>query len=456
MIAISRTLACLALALGLPMAGVARADAPDLAGKWMLVVQSYGDDEFVIIDVKKEGDSYSAKPISSQRFFDESAIEGIALKDQALEVTFKVGNSKYPFRGTLAAPNAATGTLFFRNQINPAKLIRTNAEKVADIPARVILSKLSTAQREPDFKARVGKLREIIAANPKNVTLYRVYEVLLQLAGKAALPADEVKKLIETWIADAQPYGPDWTNEIRIDAVGALVAQKEYAPLAFELAEAAEKSLGEQATPGRRAKVVELLVVAAEAAGKADVAKSSRERLEQILVAADEEYKKSLPPFHPEPFARPESGSARVALIEMFTGSECPPCVAADLAFDSLIESTKPTEVVALQYHLHIPGPDPMTNAASEERAKYYGVGSTPSPYFNGKAEEKVRGGGAGPGPGAEIWAVSGPPRRVDEGPAGGNDRPCRDGIGRRDRDQGECQGGNPQGWEAPAPARPG
>lgn len=394
MIAISRTLACLALALGFPAATHARADAPDLAGKWMLVVQSYGDDEFVIIDVKKEGEAYSAKPLSAQRFFDGASVEGIAPKDQALEIIFKVGGLKYAFRGAFADPNAAHGTLFFNKRVNPAKLVRTDAEKVADLPSRTILSKLSIASREPDFKARAGKIREVIAANPKSVTLFHAYESLLQLAGKAQLPADEVKKLVETWIADAQPYGPDWANEIRIKAVGALNGQKEYAPIAFELAEAADKSLGEQATATQRGKVAELLAVAAEAAGKADAAKSARERLEQILVAGDEEYKKSLPPFHPEPFARPESGSGRVALIEMFTGSECPPCVAADLAFDALIESTKPTEVVALQYHLHIPGPDPMTNRVAEERAKYYQARSTPSPFFNGKAEEKVRGGG--------------------------------------------------------------
>ena len=49
----------------------------------------------------------------------------------------------------------------------------------------------------------------------------------------------------------------------------------------------------------------------------------------------------------------------------------------------------KPTEFIGLQYHLHIPGPDPLTNNDTEERQKYYGsaIRGTPSTFFNGKDE---------------------------------------------------------------------
>jgi hypothetical protein len=51
--------------------------------------------------------------------------------------------------------------------------------------------------------------------------------------------------------------------------------------------------------------------------------------------------------------------------------------------------------VISLQYHLHIPGPDPLTNADSVERSKYYGddLTGTPTTIFNGKALA----GGGGP-----------------------------------------------------------
>jgi hypothetical protein len=60
--------------------------------------------------------------------------------------------------------------------------------------------------------------------------------------------------------------------------------------------------------------------------------------------------------------------------------------VAADVAFDALLSAYRPSELIALQYHLHIPSPDPLTNAASEARSQYYQVGHVPSTYFNGAA----------------------------------------------------------------------
>ncbi len=101
-------------------------------------------------------------------------------------------------------------------------------------------------------------------------------------------------------------------------------------------------------------------------------------------------------PFHPEPF-RPEEGAwkGKTVLAELFTGSECPPCVAADLGFDGLIEGYDRQHLAVLVYHLPIPRPDPMTNKASRGRALFYGVNSTPSTFFDG--EKKGSGGGQRP-----------------------------------------------------------
>ena len=74
----------------------------------------------------------------------------------------------------------------------------------------------------------------------------------------------------------------------------------------------------------------------------------------------------------------------RVVLLELFTGSECGPCQASDYAFDGLLEHFPHTALAALQYHVHIPGPDPMASPESLHRARYYGVHSTPDAYFGG------------------------------------------------------------------------
>ena len=107
-------------------------------------------------------------------------------------------------------------------------------------------------------------------------------------------------------------------------------------------------------------------------------------------------------PFPVEHFKPSKDWKGKTVLAELFTGSECPPCVAADLGFDGLIESFGPEHLAVLEYHLPIPRPDPMMNMATRRRGRFYGVNSTPVVFFDGeslaggggarqKAEEKYR-----------------------------------------------------------------
>ncbi len=90
-------------------------------------------------------------------------------------------------------------------------------------------------------------------------------------------------------------------------------------------------------------------------------------------------------------FKKPE-GNKKVVLAELFTGSECRPCLAADYAYDKLIERYDSNTLAVLEYHLHIPAPDPMTNSDTEARARFYGVNSTPTSIIEGT--EKTLAGG--------------------------------------------------------------
>jgi len=97
--------------------------------------------------------------------------------------------------------------------------------------------------------------------------------------------------------------------------------------------------------------------------------------------------------FHPGKFTGKSNG--RVVLAELFTGAECPPCVAADKAFDHLSKYFDRNTLAILEYHVHIPGPDPMTNPSTLKRYEYYGNNfGTPTVFFNGT--EKLTGGGSG------------------------------------------------------------
>jgi thiol-disulfide isomerase/thioredoxin len=83
----------------------------------------------------------------------------------------------------------------------------------------------------------------------------------------------------------------------------------------------------------------------------------------------------------------------RVVLAEVFSGSSCGPCVAADLAFEAALERYDTRELAVLMYHIHIPDVDPLATPASEARKEFYGVNIAPSAYFNGVAQSGIGGG---------------------------------------------------------------
>src|SRR5262249_1377682 len=83
----------------------------------------------------------------------------------------------------------------------------------------------------------------------------------------------------------------------------------------------------------------------------------------------------------------------RAVVLEIFTGVHCGPCIAADIAFDALLKTYEPKDVVLLQYHMHAPAPDPLTNSTAEARAEFYNANGTPMIFINGKSGP---GGGGG------------------------------------------------------------
>ncbi|HET9532792.1 MAG TPA: tetratricopeptide repeat protein [Blastocatellia bacterium] len=77
----------------------------------------------------------------------------------------------------------------------------------------------------------------------------------------------------------------------------------------------------------------------------------------------------------------------RTVLAEIFTGSGCTACAAADLGFDAMMERYKRDELAVLMYHLHIPEPDPMTNPATQARSNFYGVQGLPGYALDGRQQ---------------------------------------------------------------------
>jgi len=108
----------------------------------------------------------------------------------------------------------------------------------------------------------------------------------------------------------------------------------------------------------------------------------------------DERYEKDATKVDAKPYKATPKRTDRMVVAELFTGSGCPPCVAADLAFEAAIERYNPKDVAVLVYHLHIPRPDPMTNPSTVTRKEFYDVPGTPT-YFIDGGNQKVGGGAA-------------------------------------------------------------
>lgn len=94
-----------------------------------------------------------------------------------------------------------------------------------------------------------------------------------------------------------------------------------------------------------------------------------------------------------------DAGTANV-LLELFTGSNCPPCVAADVATAGLERVFDRKDVTVLRYHEHI-GHDQLCNADSESRFhEYYKGRATPTLLLNGGSVGSV----GGPLPAAPFY----------------------------------------------------
>jgi hypothetical protein len=375
------------------------ADSPDINGSWKLVIIPQSDIEFAIFDVKVADGKINGKVAAAYPALGQvKAVEGTVAGDKVTIELLAQGDPT-SFRGILDKEGkTAKGSIRFRGGIYQGRIERTEEKALANRnqpPA--MAQKLVQTQTIKDPKERVAKLHELIGQNPDSPMNAVAYTQILGLAETAGLNAEEVGKVVGKWVDEAKAYGPEWTAEIQSQAIKALLGKKTYAELATEMAQATDKALPADASTELRSSMANMLASSAKLAGKDAIAAEAEGRAKGYDAKLDAEYHEKVPPFKPETFAGRSDGKAnRVVVMEIFTGAECPPCVAADVAFDALLKTYKPTEFIGLQHHLHIPGPDPLTNTDTVARAAYYGseIGGTPSTFFNGKSGANETGGG--------------------------------------------------------------
>ncbi len=341
------------------------------AGKWKVNVALEGAPTTLwLAQFSQKDNTWTGEILASSdslRGDDASAakISGIRVKDGLLTYSIKMPQVRLEMEVRLGDDNnKLLGTAMINGRLTPVQMERT------------MLASLDSFE--------VNK--EIVATRTDGM---EVVPAAINLVGKAGFmkaKPEEVRSWTDKALKSAEPYGPRWQRQVLLRLVELLNDQDGMAQVALPYARRAERLMTPKDRLPVQQKTLELLAAALDRAGKGAEAKEVQTRLGKLDLSV-----------RTEPYAGRTSKSNRVVLVELFTGAECPPCVAADLAFDALEKTFKPTEVVLLQYHEHIPGPDPLANATTAERMKYYqeafgrAVGGTPSMIFNG---EPTAGGG--------------------------------------------------------------
>jgi hypothetical protein len=382
--------------------GIARpalADDAPLSGNWKLVVLPFGDDDFAIVNLTPKDGKPTATVVDAQQMLRKPKVDAVEHKNGALTISLAGSGLVTSFKGTLAKDGPGAGKFLgsakFGGSTYPARLEPTKDSKVGPLKQSPMVAKRAEIQKQTDPKSKIKLIEETIRGNHGHPNSAILYGELLSSAKAGGYEADKVKDVIKRWTEEARPYGDEWLNDVRLRAIRAIASNKSLAKVTVELAQDADKAASE-ADLDTKVTVLTFLGRAAKESGMEKLAAETDARRSKIDHLLDAEYHTKVPPFKPAAYAgRKDASADQTVLMELFTGAQCPPCVAADVAFDALLTTYKPAEFIGLQYHLHIPGPDPLTNRDSVARQSYYGseVRGTPSTFFNGKSEA---GGGGG------------------------------------------------------------
>ena len=236
--------------------------------------------------------------------------------------------------------------------------------------------------------------RDAVTRTPTDPKAQTAIFDLIRGAKENKASTKDLQDWVDGSLKAAELYGPRYQVMQQMRLLGALQGQKTFAPVALETARRISKQIDAKAPLDTQLQLLSAVVDVLRAGGAKDEAKTLEVRIEKLEGTAYAEYAKDALNYNPAKFAGRKIKSNRAVLVELFTGAQCPPCVAADMAFDGVEKTYGPGEVVLLQYHMNIPRPEPMSNPDSDSRFEFYAeiypkkIRGTPSALFNGKPDE--------------------------------------------------------------------
>jgi hypothetical protein len=339
--------------------------------------------------------------------------DGTVAKDKK-KVLGAIGDDKRAMRGMLTTQNGekleiataadrpkAPEPYLEATKLNNAPFtFQFKAQQSKDANEKAELqAKAKEARAEADAKVP-GLYKETIEKHGDSPYATVAAASLLASAGKSKATPQDVAAWVKVIDADVVKFGDRMVRETALSTAESLIAQKGFDAIAMAAVDKAMDGMTEKTPLMLQSRSLKAMKTLLTNAGKVNEAKALDTKIAKVETALDEDYIKTVPPFKPEHFAgRKDKEANKVAVMELFTGAQCPPCVAADAAFDALEHAYMTKDLILIQYHMHIPGPDPLTNKDTIARWDYYGklfpkqMGGVPSSIFGGKPQS---GGGGG------------------------------------------------------------
>jgi hypothetical protein len=339
------------------------------------------------------GNRARVEVLASTQAFEDSQVTEVSGDSETLRVGLRAGDADFVLT-VYGKPGDSTPQLLGNVQRHgfpmPVRLQPTKAAKI-DTRKTVKYSKgyeaLQRAVQVADAKDRIAAIKVLIDTYPGQPIVVWAVPVLLEMELRNT-DKEGARAAAEKYLAVSAAYGPPVELSAAIRVAGAGLRKDRDIPLALDYARKAADLLPPDAPPANAVPILKLLARALRKGGKDGEAQEVESRLAKLEDTLDQEFARNAIPFPVEPYAGRAGKSDRVVLVELFTGAQCGPCIAADTAFDAALKAYKPSEVVLLQYHLHVPGPDPLTNSDSEARETYYGrnvVHGTPTVLLDGE-----------------------------------------------------------------------
>ena len=367
----------------------------------------------ITVAVKQVRTVRDAKTKKEFKTTSEHAFIGVRGKDPKI-ILGSTGNERIRNRAKLAATDKesfAKDEMVTRTPMpEPMTKIQKLSSKVSAAQARILREKDAEKRKslQPEYSAALREMnekspalyREVVEKYSESPAALDASLTVLRGAARNNLSPEDAAKFVKVAQKHAAPYGPLFVGVSLAPVAQTLAAREGLEATALSAIEPAARAMTDEHPATIQAAVLSAYHTALAKAGKTGDAQKISARLAGLEAKLDAEYLKSVPPFKPAAFAgRKDASNNRVVMMELFTGAQCPPCVAADVAFDALLKSYKPTDLVLVQYHMHIPGSDPMTNPDTLARWDYYrklfaeNIRGVPSSLFNGKP---AGGGGGG------------------------------------------------------------